>query len=100
MAEFVNKPGQGGMFRQTSKRTDKSPDWNGKIMIPEGLQPGEYWISGWDKDVKDGLISISLGGPANLQTNFSGKAERNVISEKPIPSQAVVDVELNDDIPF
>lgn len=58
------RPGQGSLFRNERKQSDRHPDYNGSINI-DGT---EFWLSGWLKDGKKGkFLSIALGKPKDQQ---------------------------------
>ncbi len=52
--------GQGQLFRARSKKTERSPDMTGKLMLPNGVV---VWVSGWTKETAAGekWISLQLG---------------------------------------
>lgn len=56
MADFIQYPNSGSLFRNERKTTDKHPDYNGSFNI-DGV---EYWISGWMKKSKAGKSFMSL----------------------------------------
>lgn len=62
-SQYVPKEGQGSMFYKPpdERKSEKSPAWNGKVMIDGTLR----WISAWEKDLQKGgyFLSISIGEP-------------------------------------
>ena len=58
--------GQGQLFRARSKKTDRSPDMTGKLMLPNGVL---VYVSGWKKQTAAGeeWISLQLGNPVDQQ---------------------------------
>lgn len=70
MATYVNSLGQGSLFKSTSKKNDKSPDYTGAI----GLLGGEYWIRGWLHKTSGGksFIQLQVG---SLKTPMGGPPE-------------------------
>lgn len=56
--------GQGQLFRARSKKTDRSPDMTGKLMLPNGVL---VYVSGWRKQTQAGeeWISLQLGNPVD-----------------------------------
>ena len=55
MADFIHKEGTGVFFPQ-QKKTEKSPDYKGELMIAGNL----YELAGWNKQGKNGtFISLS-----------------------------------------
>lgn len=76
---YEQKDGQGSLFKNRRKETEKHPDYNGSITI-NGV---EHWLSAWIKEAKSGeqYMSLSLGKP---------KEKKPPISSEP----------FNDKIPF
>lgn len=48
--------GQGTLFPNTDKKSDKSPDYSGSVKI-EGK---EYALAGWKKTSKNGRVFLSI----------------------------------------
>ena len=60
------KPGSGALFRNQRKETERHPDYNGSLVMPDGT---ERWLSGWLKDGKQGkYLSLSLGEQKQTDT--------------------------------
>lgn len=74
-----NKEGQGVLFINTQKQSEKSPDYSGSIKI----NGKDVKISGWIKTSKLGTKYISL-------------AVNKPVSQKNTPQNTIVD----DDIPW
>lgn len=53
---FELRDGQGALFINDDKQSDKQPDYRGQIMI-DGV---EYWVSGWKKKAQSGASYTSL----------------------------------------
>jgi hypothetical protein len=53
---FIQKPGQGSLFKNDRKESENHPDYRGSIVGPDGT---EYWLDGWKK-IKDGKAWLSL----------------------------------------
>ncbi len=53
------KPGQGSIFKNDKKETDKHPDYKGSLMTPDGV---ECWVSVWVKrpEGKQPFFSLSI----------------------------------------
>ncbi len=53
------KAGSGSMFKNEKKETEKHPDYNGTVVLPDGT---ECWINAWVKrpDGKKPYMSISI----------------------------------------
>ena len=61
MSEYDNEL-SGVIFRQSEKKTDKSPDYWGKMQV-SGV---EYKLAGWIREGKNGkFISVKLTPPEN-----------------------------------
>lgn len=56
---FVLNPGQGSLFNNQNRQSDRSPDMTGRINI-DGT---EYWLSGWWKGRNGSILSLALGQP-------------------------------------
>jgi hypothetical protein len=89
MADYQKKHGDFSMFPNKNKRTEKSADLNGKVM----LDGKEYWISGWTKTSQNGerWISGSIGKEVQQAAGFGGGMGASA-AKKPAP--------LDDDIPW
>lgn len=55
MSEYDNEK-RGALFRNAEKKTDKSPDYSGRITI-EGV---EYQIAGWLEQSQRGVKYLSM----------------------------------------
>jgi hypothetical protein len=57
---YEMKPGQGSLFKNDKKTSDKHPNLKGKVMLPNGEI---RWVSGWTKETSAGerWISMSIG---------------------------------------
>ena len=57
---YEQKDGQGSLFKNKRKETEKHPDYTGSITI-NGV---ECWLSAWIKEGKSGkFMSLSVGKP-------------------------------------
>ena len=56
---FVLNPGQGSLFKNQNKQSDRSPDMTGRINI----NGTEHWVSGWWKGRDGSILSVALGDP-------------------------------------
>lgn len=54
---YEQRPGQGSLFRNEKKTTEKHPNLKGKVMLPNGEL---RWVSGWSKKTSAGEAWISL----------------------------------------
>jgi hypothetical protein len=57
---YEMRPGQGSLFRNEKKTTDKHPSLKGKVMLPNGEV---RWLSAWSKKTASGdtWLSLSVG---------------------------------------
>ncbi len=80
---YEQRDGQGSLFKNKRKETEKHPDYNGSITI-NGV---EHWLSAWLKTAQSGekYMSLSLGKPKE--------------SRSPAPATAPVK-DFDDDIGF
>lgn len=85
---YEQKDGQGSLFKNKRKESDRHPDYNGSITI-NGV---EHWLSAWIKEPKAGgdkYMSLSIGKPKEQR----GETRR----ETAPPSDGAP---FSDDIPF
>jgi hypothetical protein len=52
---FIQKPGQGSLFKNDRKESENHPDYRGSIVGPDGT---EYWLDGWKK-IKDSSLAVA-----------------------------------------
>lgn len=84
---YEQKEGQGSLFKNQRKETERHPDYNGTITI-DGV---ERWISAWIKEGKNGkFMSLSLGKP---------KEKRHERAAPPASSPPPAD-DFDDAVPF
>lgn len=59
MADYVQKPGQGSIFKNDKKESDNHPDYKGSLTTPDGV---ECWVSMWVKrpEGKQPFFSVSV----------------------------------------
>lgn len=59
---YQQRPGQGSLFRNDKKTSDKHPSLKGKVMLPDGSL---HWVSAWTKETSAGekWISLQIGEP-------------------------------------
>ena len=80
--------GQGQLFRARSKKTERSPDMSGKLMLPNGVL---VYVSGWRKQTQAGeeWISLQLGNPVDQnqasQAAVAGMVRQVNESDEQIP---------------
>ena len=96
MSDFVHKEGSGSFFKQ-QKKTEKSPDWKGEIMISGNL----YELAGWEKQgKKDVFISMS----AQVKGSYKSPVPDAPVESKKPANEQKVDVpgfeDFSSDCPF
>lgn len=80
--------GQGQLFRARSKKSERSPDMSGKLMLPNGVL---VYVSGWRKVTQAGeeWISLQLGNPVDQnqasQAAVAGMVRQVNESDEQIP---------------
>lgn len=82
---YTLQEGQGSLFKNTNKKSEKSPDYNGEIVVN-----GEaMWLNAWMKKSKSGVSYLSVAakpkGNTSAQTTAKSTTQHN---------------DLDDDIPF
>jgi uncharacterized protein (DUF736 family) len=84
---YEMRAGQGSLFKNDQKTTDKHPNLKGRVMLPNGEV---RWASGWDKYTEAGekWISLSIGELCQQQSGGQAVAA---------PARVVA---VDDDIPF
>ena len=56
---YEKKVGDGILFKNDRKETEKHPDYKGDIL----LEDGEHWLAAWIKTGKKGkFMTLSIGG--------------------------------------
>jgi hypothetical protein len=79
------RDGQGTLFRNERKETEKHPDYTGSIKLPDGT---EHWLSGWIKQgAKGKFFSLQVGKPKS-------EPARAPAARKPVAA------DMDDEIPF
>ena len=60
--DYRNRPGQGVLFTNKTKSSERAPDFKGTIHIPEGTVVGQHVkIAGWKRQTAHGdLISLQI----------------------------------------
>jgi len=56
---------KGVLFKNTNKKTDNHPDYNGKIVLSNGK---EYYLNAWINESKNGMkyMSLSIGNETTI----------------------------------
>lgn len=88
MSGYQMRAGQGSLFKNKKKTSEKSPTLSGKVMLPNGEV---RWISGWSKKTESGeaWISISIGDLVQLQVSRHSVDKGNGYQKQ-----------VDDDVPF
>jgi len=102
MSDYINKPNNGSLWTEKSKKSTNSPDVKGKFKVKlsdldvvneNGEQVAEMKLSGWRKKAKNGDTYISL----SLNTYKKDEAS----SDQPFnDDKKETNYETKDDIPF
>lgn len=80
------REGQGSLFRNERKETERHPDYTGSIKLPDG---SEHWFSGWIKQgAKGKFFSVQIGKPKEAPAG------------KPAARKPVADDMDGDEVPF
>jgi hypothetical protein len=96
MSDFIHKEGSGSMFPQ-QKKTDKSPDFKGEIMIAGNI----YELAGWNKQgANKAYISLSAQVKGSFKTS-KPDAPAKTESKPNLPKNAVGFPDpFDNDLPF
>lgn len=76
MSKYEQKDGQGSLFKNKRKESDRHPDYNGSIVI-NGV---EHWLSAWIKTPKSGgekFMSLSIGKPKEARQDKPAAPQQN-----------------------
>jgi hypothetical protein len=84
---YVQKDGQGSLFKNDRKEKDSHPDYKGSITI----NGQEFWLSAWIKKGEKTFMSLAAQ-PKEAQ------APRRAPAPAPKPASGFDD--MDDDIPF
>lgn len=87
---MAQRPGSGVISKNKKKEQPKHPDIKGELTTPDGT---EYWISGWQKDGKEGpFYSLALTAkedkPAQ-KASSSGGGGQDRYQRKPVDDDAI-----------
>lgn len=85
------KPGQGSLFKNKRKDSDKHPDYTGEVHIPPGWGGKKVNIAAWLKTSQKGtkFMSLNLSDPSDRKP--SAKQDAKADMKK---------ADLDDEIPF
>lgn len=89
---YEMRAGQGSLFKNQKKTSEKSPALTGKVMLPNGEV---RWISAWTKvtETGDKWISVSIGDLVQQQMSQHSVDKGNGYQRQP-------KVGVDDDVPF
>lgn len=90
---YEMRAGQGSLFKNDKKTTDKHPNLKGRVMLPNGEV---RWVSAWTKKTSAGesWISLAIGDLCQQQQSMPPLDAHNEAK-----GNAYV-TEVDDDIPF
>ena len=96
---YEHKPGQGTLGKAKTKTKDTSPDFTGKIKLPNGT---EHWLSGWIKKAGNGgeFYSLQIGNPVQQQQGDVYSAAHQPFPPQDAHNQGKANGFQDDDIPF
>lgn len=91
---YEMRAGQGSLFKNDKKTTDKHPNLKGKVMLPNGEV---RWVSAWTKKTSagDNWLSISIGELVQQQSGGMVLDDHNKAK-----ANGFQPVEHDDDVPF
>ena len=82
MSGYQQKPGDISVFLEKEKRNDRSPDWRGSLIVPEGAKPGDKLeVALWAKGDKGTMLAGSVKFPN--QRNAGPAAEAAFPEKRP-----------------
>ena len=81
---YQMRPGQGSLFKNKDKTTEKHPTLKGKVMLPNGEV---RWVSAWVKinEAGDKWISLSVGDLCQQQAGQQSAPARVIEPDDDIP---------------
>ena len=85
---YEMRVGQGQLFKSKNRKSEKSPNMSGKLMLPNGVV---VYVSGWTKETAAGekWISLQLGNPVDphqaSQAAVAGLVNQVKDSDEEIP---------------
>lgn len=100
--QYQINPGSGSLFPTKQKRQEKSPDFYGDIVTPDGQKLS---VSGWVKTAKSGLQYISLAvkedAPLVTPSDIMSQAQSApIVPVDDVQEAEVVEDGKDDDLPF
>jgi hypothetical protein len=102
MMAYQQKPGDISVFAETDKKNDRSPDWKGSMIIPEGAKPGDKLeVALWAKGDKGTMLAGSVKFPNQRNAGPAAEAAFPEKRSATVAGSGRHDpFDLNDDIPF
>lgn len=85
---YVQKEGQGSLFKNDRKEKESHPDYKGSIMV-DGV---EYWVSAW--------IKRSEGKAPFMSLSAQPKEKQQEAPRRSAPPPSRPQQDMDDDIPF
>jgi hypothetical protein len=93
---YERKPGTGALFQNNRKKSEKSPDWTGTLLIAETVEAGtEMKISAWTKQSSKGALISLVQDTWKPDPNYRSNA--NPVASKPVGFDDAFD---DDSVPF
>lgn len=75
MSNYTPKPGSWSLFRNSKKKEEQHPDYNGTAALQIGDQVVTIRLNGWKRKTKAG--ADFLGGSIKVENNAGGDAPGN-----------------------
>jgi hypothetical protein len=92
------RDGQGTLFKNDRKSTEKHPDYTGSIKTPDGQ---EHWFSAWIKTGSQGgkFLSVQIGNPKDGQRKPPAGVQPPM-GNAPQGRRSSMKDSMDDEIPF
>lgn len=102
---YEHKPGDGTLYAEREKRSERAPDWSGFVLAHRDIKAGErVRLAGWQKT--DTLVSLKLSdertqqGAAPAKPGPTAADYRAKRTAAPSSHASGASSALDDDIPF